>query len=270
MPQCSFDYTPHYRWEWFIRDQWRHSFRERKRRSSGAFVELVRERGLLDQAVLDCSCGLGLKTIVMREAGLRVHGSDICPEAIRLARLFAEEEGHSDISYFVSSWAELPQTSTARYVAVFNDVLSWVHSEEEMDASLRGLHDCLLPGGFLAYAGALPDTLEDREKLLEQEWKKRTVNGRHWSGISGESDRISVQEVVFAEKGDDYIGEHHVYVVRDESGRRVENWCLRCSLKWGWATIEPFLRKAGFQSFETKKFTAANGKPFDLVVATRD
>ena len=106
MTQCTCDYTPHYRWEWHLREQWRGSFRERKRHSSGAFMELVRESGMLAQAVLDSSCGLGLKTIVMREAGLEVHGADGCAEAIRLARLFAEEEGHSDIPYFVASWAE--------------------------------------------------------------------------------------------------------------------------------------------------------------------
>ena len=151
MTQCTHDFTPHYRWEWHLREQWRGSFRERKRHSSGAFVELVRERGLLEQPVLDCSCGMGLKTIVMREAGLTVHGSDIRAEAVRLAHLLAKEEGHADIRYFAASWAELPQVSGVRYAAIFNDALSWVCSEDEMAANLKGLHDCLLPGGVLTY-----------------------------------------------------------------------------------------------------------------------
>ena len=72
---CGFtDYTVFYRWEWFRRVQWRGTFRRKKRHSSGAFVELVRERGLRDEPVLDCSCGLGLKTIVMKEAGVSVFG----------------------------------------------------------------------------------------------------------------------------------------------------------------------------------------------------
>ena len=270
MTQCTYDFAPHYRWEWLLREQWRGSFRQRKHHSPDAFVELVRERGSLNEPVLDCSSGLGLKTIVMREAGLGVHGADGCPEAIRLARLFAEEEGHADIPYFVSSWAELPRSTEVRYAAIFNDALSWVYAEDELAASLRGLHDCLLPGGSLAYMGALPGTAEDRAELLEREWEKKTSNGKHWSGISGEADGVSVHEVVFAEKGVDFIDEHHSYAVHDSAGQRVENWCLRCSLKWGWSRIEPFLQEAGFNSFDTKEFIAANGKPFSLVVATRN
>jgi len=145
MTDCPNDYTPHYRWEWFRREEWRGSFRGRKRHSSGAFVELVRERGLNPAPVLNCSSGLGLKAIVMREPGLSVHGSDCCRKAIGLARVFAEEEGHAGIPYFVSSWADLPRATDVRYAAVFNDALSWVYSDDEMAASLKGIHDCLVP-----------------------------------------------------------------------------------------------------------------------------
>jgi len=230
----------------------------------------MRERGAEDQPVLDCSCGLGLKTIVMREAGLAVSGADSCIEAVRLARRFAEEEGHEDIPYFVSSWADLPRNTEMRYAAIFNDALSWVYADEEMGASLRGLHDSLLPGGILAYMGALPGTRDDRQRLLDQEWEKRTAGGRHRPGIAAVDGRTAVQEVIFSEKGTDYIDEHHLYVVRDGDEQRIESCCLRVALKWGWATIQPFLEEAGFMSFTTKEFVAANGEPFHLVVAVRD
>jgi hypothetical protein len=60
------------------------------------------------------------------------------------------------MTYFVSSWAELPMRTEEHYAAIFNDALSWVHSDEEIADSLKGLHDCLRPGGILTYAGALP------------------------------------------------------------------------------------------------------------------
>jgi len=270
MARCSNDYTAHYRWEWFNREQWRRCFRERKRHSSGAFVELMRERGTLDQPALDCSCGLGLKTIVMREAGLAVSGADACSEAVRLARRFAKEEGHEDIAYFVSLWAELPRKTEVRYTAIFNDALSWVYEDEEMAASLRGLHDVLLPGGTLAYIGALPGTHDDRRRLLDQEWEKRTASGRHRLGMAAVDGCTSVQEVIFLEKGTDYVDEHHLYVVRDGDEQRVESWCLRLPLKWDWGRIRPFLDEAGFVSFTTKEFVGANGRPSHLVVAIRD
>jgi SAM-dependent methyltransferase len=270
MTECAFDYAVHYRWEWFARESWRGSFRERKRHSSVGFAELLRERGLASEPVLDCSCGLGLKTIVMREAGLEVHGSDGCAEAVELARAFAAEQGHPELPCFVSSWAELPERAPARYAAVFNDALSWLHSEEEMAASLKGLHDCLLPGGLLAYMGALPGPDADREQFLEREWERQTAGGRHRLGLRATVGDVSVQEVVFLERGPDYIDEHHVYVVTEAGETRAENWCVRCSLKWSWSKIRPLLEEAGFSSFEAKEFVAAGGKPFHLVVVGRD
>lgn len=270
MARCSSDYSAHYRWKWFNREHWRRSFREQKRRSSGAFIELMRERGMENQPVLDCSCGLGLKTIVMREAGLAVSGADACPEAVRLARRFAEEEGHEDIPYFVSSWADLPRNAEIRYAAIFNDALSWVYEDKEMAASLRGLHDSLLPGGILAYMGALPGTQDDRQQLLDQEWEKRTASGRHRPGIAAVDGRTSVQEVLFLEKGTDYIEEHHLYAVREGDEQRIETCCVRVALKWDWATIQPLLEEVGFISFTPKEFVAASDEPFPLVVAVRD
>ncbi len=108
---CVRDFTAHYKWEWFRRGKWRGLFREWKSHSSGAFIELMDERDMMAQPVLDCSCGLGLKTIVMREAGLNIQGADRCEPAVEYARLLAQEEGHGDMTYFVSSWAELPRTT---------------------------------------------------------------------------------------------------------------------------------------------------------------
>ena len=266
----SYDgYSAHYRWEWFGRKEWRGSFRQRKRHSSEAFAELVRERGLGEKYVLDCSCGLGLKTIVMKEAGLKAQGSDECALAVECARLLAEEEC-IDIEYFVSSWAELPQKTDTRYPAIFNDALSWVYSEDEMTASLKGLHDCLLPGGILVYMGALPGTDTNQDEILEHEWQERTANGRHQLGMQASDGRTSVQEVVCFEKGLDFIDEHHLYVIEEDGARHLDNWRLRCTVKWGWPRIQEFLRDAGFCEFGTKEFVAANGRPFHLVLAIRD
>lgn len=271
MTTCTDDYDAFYRWEWFRREDWRGSFRDRKRNSSVAFAELVKERGMAAAPVLDCSCGLGLKTIVMREAGLAVQGSDQCPPAIEYARLLAKEEGHSDIDYFVSSWADLPGNTEVRYAAIFNDALSWARSNEEMASSLRGFRDCLAPGGVLTYMGALPGTgTEGRAELLEREWERRTAEGSHGLGMRASRGGTSVQEVVCFDKGSDFIDEHHLYIVDEDGARRLERWCIRITLKWSWPRLEQALTGAGFVSFSTKEFIAANGKPFHLVVAQRD
>jgi len=205
----------------------------------------------------------------MREAGLTVHGSDGCALAVEYARLLAGEEGYSDIPYYVSSWADLPRRTDTRYAAIFNDALSWIYSEKEMASSLKGLFDCLRPGGILAYMGALPDTETDQAVLLDEEWGKRMANGRHWLGFRAAEGKTSVQEVVFLEKGPDFIDEYHLYIVDANGTRRLDEWCLRCPVKWSWQKIQPFLSQAGFASFGTKEFIAANGRPFNLVLAER-
>ncbi len=267
---CTWDFTAHYKWEWIRREKWRGSFRDRKKHSSGAFIELMNGRGENSAPILDCSCGLGLKTIVMREAGLNIQGADRCELAVENARLLAEEEGHGDMTYFVSAWEELPRRTEARYAAIFNDALSWVCSDEEMTASLKGIHDCLIPGGVLTYMGALPGTDTDQQEILEQAWEKKTVNGRHRLGASWTDGKTSMQEAVFLEKGPDFIDEHHIYIVDGDGERRVENWCLRIPVKWSWPRIRPFLEEAGFSSFNTKEFASANGKASHLVVVGRD
>ena len=66
--------------------------------------------------------------------------------------------------------------------------------------------------------GALPGTDTDQQQFLDQEWEKRTANGRHWLGVKATDETTSMQEVVFLEKGIDFIDEHHLYLVdRDDT-----------------------------------------------------
>jgi SAM-dependent methyltransferase len=271
MDDLSTDYTVFYRWQWFSRERWQGIFRERKRHSSGGFVELVRERGLAGEKVLDCSCGLGLKTIVIREAGLDVEGSDGCRFAVEHARQLAAEEGHGDLRFFQATWAGLPQATDRRYAAVFNDALSWVYSEQEMAASLRGLHDVLRPGGLLAYMGAPPGSAEHTPDLLEQQWQKMLAEcGRYHLGFRHTDGTTTATELLVQEKGPDCVDRHHLYLV-EERGKepRLEAMTMRHVVKWHWPKMEPFLREAGFCEFATHDFVAANGRPFPLVVASR-
>ncbi|GAG25431.1 unnamed protein product, partial [marine sediment metagenome] len=258
------DYTTSYRWEWFSRARWQEGFRHAKKASSGGFVELVKERGLDRELVLDSSCGLGLKTIVMEEAGINVEGSDACALAVEYARLLAEEEGHRDIRYFQSTWEALPRTTEKRYAALFNDALSWVYSEEEMVASLKGLHDVLKPGGILAYMGALPGSDENTSALLYNgEWSKMLSEaGRYSLGFRFSDGHRCVTQAVVLEKGTDYVDRHLLYIIEDGKKRcRLEARTERHPLKWHWPRMEQHLVRAGFCEFTTKEFIADSGKP---------
>ncbi|MCP4645567.1 MAG: class I SAM-dependent methyltransferase, partial [bacterium] len=251
MPAFTTDYDVFYRWQWFSRDRWRGGFREGKRHSSLGFADLLKERGMAEEPVLDCSCGLGLKTLVMKELGLRVEGSDACAEGIEYARRFAAEEGHPDLAYFPSTWAELPEATEQRYAAVFCDALSWIHEDADMAASLRGLHDVLRPGGVLVYMGALPGSggFDGSEaRLLEEEWQRALAHqgGPYALGYQHTADGVSVTETIVLERGTDYIDKHHLYAVTEDGATRLEAMTMRSVVKWYWDRIEPLLRAAGF------------------------
>ncbi len=88
-----------YRWNWFERSRWLGSFRAVKHNSPRALQRILADR--IDPAVLDCSCGFGLKTIVMKELGMRVYGSDASSFAVAKARELADTQGLK-IEYFTA------------------------------------------------------------------------------------------------------------------------------------------------------------------------
>lgn len=263
------DYAVQYRWEWFRRARWRAGFRERKRASPTAFAELFRERGLADRPVLDCSCGLGLKTICMKELGLHVEGSDGCAVAIELARRLAVEEGHDDLRYFAATWAELPQATDVRYAAVFNDALCWIESDADMAAALRGLRDALQPGGLLVYMGAAPGAPPRARALLDEAWSRIRAEGRFRLGFRHAEAGVAVTETLARERGPDFIDEHHLYVIEESGERRLEVFTARQVYAWDWDRIEPILRAADFRRF-TSQAVGPRERPVHLVAAERE
>ena len=88
--------------------------------------------------LLDCSCGLGSQAITFAEAGYRVTGSDRSGFAVSRAPELARNFGR-EIAFFQAQWKDLPSKTTQRFDAVFCDGLSWLHTEGEMAAALRGL-----------------------------------------------------------------------------------------------------------------------------------
>lgn len=137
-----------HRWEWFRRRQWLANFRERRHAISTAVAALLRERGLAEGHLLDCSCGLGFHTIAFAEAGLCVSGADQSALAVGRAQELAHREGHA-ISFFVASWHDLPTCVPQRFDAIFCDALSWIPTRHAFQEALQGLRQALRPGGVL-------------------------------------------------------------------------------------------------------------------------
>ena len=261
-----------YHWEWFRRDAWRPTFRHWKRGRFGGscacFTEIVRELG--GGPALDCSCGFGLKTIVMADMGLDVVGSDGCAFAVEKARELAELEGH-DIEYFTSAWSELPERTGRRFVAIFNDALSWTVTREAFEASLRGLRDALEPRGVLVFMGATegsPSDDESRQKLLLESYDREPPFRIEWTH---ETAGIICTALAVRELGDDYFDEHHLYLINDAGAQQLEVATIRQPVTWDWPILVEMFSAAGFSKLETRTFAerAADGGSIRLNIAMR-
>ncbi len=264
-------YETLHRWQWFQRAQWLGSFREWKRGSPLAFGRVIDE--ITDEnggAVLDSSCGLGLKTIVMKELGLDVSGSDGCGFAVEKARELAAAEG-LDIEYFVSCWEELPVRTDRRFDGIFNDALSWIATREEFTASLRGFLGALRAGGALVFFGAgegSPSDPESRRRFFEDYWLEKPRFSLEWSHAEAGTRCTSI---CVREKGDMYVDEHRLFLVEEGGVQRLETATIRQPAYWHWEALQEMFRDAGFSRLQTRSFDGLglDGGAIKLNVATK-
>ena len=218
-----------HRWDWFRRSRWHGNFRDGKRLLAASITGVLKDFGMADGLVLDCSCGLGFQAIVLREAGLRVCGADRGKFAVDRARELARAEGH-EIDFFVSRWDELPAKTQLRFDAVFCDALSWLHTDEDMAAALLGLCGVLRPGGILIFLGAPAGSDEADLRRDSQTW---------WASVPGASLRwhhtegpVSCTALSVPARGEDFIDWRLLYLIEENGTRRLEHVTMRESLRW--------------------------------------
>ncbi len=98
--------------------------------------------------VLDCSCGTGDHAIWLARQGYRVFASDISDGMIAVASKKAEKEEVS-ISFFRSSWEELPGKTEEKFDMVFcpGNSISHMQDLEMLKRSFKSIRKVLKPGG---------------------------------------------------------------------------------------------------------------------------
>jgi len=140
-----------WKWMWFTKDAWPSAFREPRdgtRRALSSLLPKLRVR-----SVLDCSCGLGWKTLLLAQMGYDAEGSDGSAFAVKHAAELAAEEG-LDIRFFRSRWDSLGEEAGRRYDCVYCDSFAWITSRRSLLASARGVHPVLKRGGKFIFVGA--------------------------------------------------------------------------------------------------------------------
>ncbi len=252
----AMDWDRYWRFELARRRKDPVDFRKWKRDSQRELKKLYPGAPLL----LDSTAGLGDHTVNLAEEGFQVEACDPSPVA-REATARAVRDAGLDVEVFDARWESLGRQD--RYALIFNDALHWIYEEQEMMSALRGLYDALAPGGALVIFFA--DAREPDEgaglRILEWDWEHIERERVAWDvEIDGARTTLSV----LAERGPDFIDEHHVYHVRTKDGLRLETLTMRRVYRWDWHRLSRALVDAGFADLRSDAFANVKGYTFAM------
>ncbi|MCR9256923.1 MAG: class I SAM-dependent methyltransferase [Alphaproteobacteria bacterium] len=108
-----------------------------------------------DMDVLEIGCGTGSTAIAHAPHVGTIHATDFSSKMIRIARDRAEEAEVDNVEFERVGPDELP-TGAERYDAVL--ALSLLHLLDDIDATIRGIHRLLKPGGvFISNTACIAD-----------------------------------------------------------------------------------------------------------------
>ena len=253
-----------WKWRWFTRPQWQSQFRKQREGTRRSLASLL---GKLDvRSVLDCSCGLGCKTILLAEMGYEVEGSDGSAFAVRRAAELAAEQGHN-IRFFRSRWATLGKTAGRKYDCIYNDSFAWITTRRSLEAAAKGICSALKRGGKFVFTGADQWSQDSgRNRLIEEQF---THEGAFEVLPLYERDGVRLTVVIAREKTPDGVLGSRVHVIDDHGSVRVEVARVLDACKWTWTDYNDVLRSVGFSELYSVREKGVGPQPYILNVAVK-
>lgn len=253
-----------WKWIWFTKGQWRREFRKHKEGTRRALASLLPELGV--RSVLDCSCGLGWKTILLAEMGFDAEGCDGSRFAVKRASQLAREEG-LDIRFFHSRWEGLGKTCGRKYDCVYNDAFAWITRRKALSASAKGICAALNRGGKFVFQGAHEWSLdEDKERIIQECFD---VEGRFEALRGYEKDGIRLTTIIMREKRQDGVLGHRIHIIDDRGQTRIEIASVLDACIWSWRDYTEILKEAGFRRLHSVKEKGVGPEPYILNVAEK-
>ncbi len=253
-----------WKWTWFRKDTWQPGFRKMKEGTRRALKSLLPR--LHVESILDCSCGLGWKTIVLAEMGYQVEGSDGCAFAVNRASQLAREEGLK-LRFFHSSWEELREKCRRKYDCVYNDAFAWITSRRSLEASARGICSVLDPGGKFLFVGAHQWSKQsDKKKLIEEQWKKE---GKFEVLPTHEAGGVRLITLIAREKTAEGILGNRIHIIDDHGTVRVEIASVLDLCRWTWQDYRKTLKKVGFRKLYSVKERGMGPEPYIFNIALK-
>jgi len=193
------------------------------------------------ESILDCSCGLGYKTVLFAKASYDVEGSDASATAIKYAPQLAKDEGVK-IRFFRSRYEELDKKCKRKYDCVWSDNFDEISTYKYLKTTARSIYSILNVQGKLVFRAT---SEKDLKKVIEMEWRKtkRFVIDPPYEKDSGEVTRIEV-----AEETSEGILENNIFLIKEQDRLRAEITSLmNPRIKWTFKDFSKLLREVGFR-----------------------
>jgi SAM-dependent methyltransferase len=253
-----------WKWTWFTRDQWKPEFRRWKEGTRLALRSLLPK--LKAKSILDCSCGLGWKSILLAEMGYEVEACDGSAFAVRCASALAEDEG-LELRCFRSRWEDLGRTCGRKYDCVYNDAFAWITTRKSLAASARAVCSVLKRGGAFIFQGADQwSGDQDKEPFIRKHIEKQ----RAFEILPvHEKDGVRLTVLIAREMTPDGVLGSRIHIVEDHGRVRVEVARVLDCAKWHWSDYVDVFDKAGFRNLYSVKERGAGKEPYVLNVAVK-
>lgn len=238
-----------WKWKWFTRDVWENVYWKEEQATLRPLFPLLHKLNI--KSILDCSCGLGFKTILFAKRGFEVEGSDGSPNAIKYAPQLAKEK-RVKIRFFLSRYEELGEKCKRKYDCVFSDNFDEIETYKYMKVAAKNIHSILNNDGKLIFSALPPHfSRKDLKKVIEKEWRKRK---RFDVDAPYEKDGIRVTRIEVNEKTSEGILENNIFLIEEHGVLRVEiASIMNPRIKWTWKDYYKVLKEAGFSEVYSTK-----------------
>ena len=189
--------------------------------------------------VLDTACGTGMHAIALAKTGMRVFGTDLSPEMIRVAKKNART-AQQDVEFKAAGFGMLVETFSSSSSYPFDSIIclgnSLPHllSQKSILDALVDMTKCLRPGGLLL--------LQNRNFDAVMVEKKRWLGTQ--SQVEGSHEWLFLRFYDFEPDG--LITFNIIRLHKDESGPWVQQESATRLFPLKQEILLPLLKKAGF------------------------